>query len=139
MTLEDFVHSVETRLFGLGRLFWPADPRAHVYDAVERTEVQLRARRAALADARGREEEVRRRLKDRRAAMDLLAAQVESAWSSGESDRAWRLALELDRVRQQLAKDEKELPPLEQLTWSLGFAVRQLERERSRLEGRTRA
>jgi hypothetical protein len=71
--------------------------------------------------------------------MDLLAAQVESAWSSGESDRAWRLALELDRVRQQLAKDEKELPPLEQLTWSLGFAVRQLERERSRLEGRTRA
>lgn len=134
MTLEDFVHSVESRLAGLGRLFLPSDPNAAFHDALERNEVQLRARRSALAAAESRRDELRSRLKDRRAAMDLLAARVEAAWSTGQADRAWRLALDLDRVRQQLVDDEKELPALEQTAWSLGFAVRQLERERSRIE-----
>jgi hypothetical protein len=136
MTLEDFVHSLESRLAGLGRLLWPSDPNAAKYDALDRNEVQLRARRNALAEAESRQEELRRRLKDRQAAVDLLAAQVESAWATGQSASAWRLALDLDRVRQELAEDEKQLPALEQTAWSLGFAVRQLERERSRLEGR---
>ena len=47
-----------------------------------------------------------------------------------------RLALDLDRLRQELADDEKRQKPLEQVSWSLDFAIRQLERERTRLEKR---
>jgi hypothetical protein len=77
---------------------------------------------------------LQRRIDDRRAAIDLLVAQVEAARTAGQSDRAWRLALDLDRLRQELSEDEKRLKPVEQVTWSLGFAIRQLQRERSRLE-----
>jgi phage shock protein A len=138
MTLEDLVHSVETRLFGLGRLFCQPDPNAKLLDALEHNEVQLQNRRRELAAAEAEQNALERRRKDRRAAADLLQVQIEAASTSGQSDRAWRLALDLDRVRQELSEDEKRLPSLEQVTWSLGFAVRHLERKRSRLEKRVR-
>jgi hypothetical protein len=139
MTLEDLVQSVESRLLGLGRLFWRPDPAAALYDALESNEVQLQARRRELAAAEEQRTALLRRLDDRRAAADLLAAQVEAASASGQAERAWRLALDLDRIRQGLTDDEKRLQPFDQLMWSLGFAVRHLERERSRLEGRAKA
>jgi hypothetical protein len=136
MTFEDLVYRVESGLLGLGRLFWRADPSASHYDALERNEVQLQKRRKDLAGAEADQAALETRLENRRAAADLLRAQIESATASGQSDRAWRLALDLDRVRQEITTDEKRLPSLTQLTWSLGFAVRQLERERARLESR---
>jgi hypothetical protein len=139
MTLEDLVHRVESRLLGLGRLFWQAEPLASLYDALDRNEVQVRARRRDLTTAEAEMMSLQTRIGNRRAAADLLRAQVEASWAAGQADRAWRLALELDRVHQEIADDEKRLPSLTQLTWSLGFAVRQLERERSRLEKRTMA
>jgi hypothetical protein len=138
MTLEDIVHQVESRLLGLGRLFWRPDPMAKVYDALDRNEVQAQTRRRELATAEGELASLRRRIDDRRAAADLLLAQIESARTKGESDRAWRLALDLDRLRQELSDDQKHLGRAEQVTWSLGFAVRQLERERTRLEARAK-
>jgi hypothetical protein len=137
MTLEDLVHRVESRLLGLGKLLWRPEPLASLYDALDRNEVQLRSRRRELAAAEAERAALQARLENRRAAADLLRAQVEASWSAGQSDRTWRLALELDRVRQENDDDEKRLPSLMQLTWSLGFAVRQLERERSRLEQRS--
>ena len=140
MTLEDLVQSVESRLLRLGRLFWRPEPLASLYDALDRNEVQLQARRRELAAAEERSgRRLHRRLTDRRATSDLLSAQVEAAYAGGQADRAWRLALDLDRVRQGLAEDEKRLHPLDQVVWSLGFAVRHLERERKRLEERGRA
>ncbi len=138
MTLEDFVHSVESRLLGLGRLIWRPDPQASVLEALDQNEAQARARRHELAAAESEAEAVRRRIADRRAAADLLAAEVETASARGEADRAWRLALDLDRVRQELARDECQIPRLEQLAWSLKFTVRQLERRRTQLEARVR-
>jgi hypothetical protein len=139
MTLEDLVQSVESRLLGLGRLFWRPDPAAALYDALESNEVQLQSRRRELAAAEEQRAALVRRLNDRRAAVDLLAAQVEAASAGGHADRAWRLALDLDRVRQGLADDEKRMHPLDQVVWSLSFAVRHLERERTRLQERPRA
>jgi hypothetical protein len=37
-----------------------------------------------------------------------------------------------------VAADEKSLARMERVTWSLGFAIRQLQRERERLEERAR-
>jgi hypothetical protein len=139
MTLEDFVHRIESRLLGLGRLFWRPDPMAPFYDALDRNEVRLRARRRELAAAEAELSALRRRVKDRRAAADLLAVGVETASAAGQADRAWRLALDLDRIRQELSDDGKRLAQVENLEWSLGFSVRQLERERSRLEAKARA
>ncbi len=138
MTLEDFVHSVESRLLGLGRLIWRPDPQASVLEELDRNEAQARARRQELASAESEAEALQRRISDRRAAADLLAAEVEAASARGEADRAWRLALDLDRVRQELARDECQIPRLEQLVWSLKFTVRQLERRRTELEARVR-
>jgi predicted flavoprotein YhiN len=139
MSLEDLVHRVESRLLRLGRMFCPVDPLSALYDALDRNEVQLRKRRADLDVAEAERVSLQTRLDNRRAAADLLTAQIEASWASGHSDRTWRLALELDRMRQEIAEDEKRLPSLSQLTWSLGFAVRQLERERARLENRRTA
>jgi hypothetical protein len=139
MTLEDLVHTVESRLLGLGRLLWRPDPMASLYDALDRNEVQLRARRREAAAAESERAALRRRVEDRRAAAELLAARVESSWSLGQAEQAWRLALDLDRVRQELSEDEKKVTRLDQLVWSLSFAVRQLERERARLEAMPRA
>jgi hypothetical protein len=138
MTLEDFVQSVESRLLGLGRFFWRPDPQASLNDALEQNEVHLRQRRRELAAAEEERAALLRRLEDRRSAADLLAVQVEEASAGGHAERAWRLALDLDRIRQALTEDEKRQHPLEQVTWSLGFAVRHLERERTRLEKRLR-
>jgi hypothetical protein len=136
MTFDDMVHKVEARLLGLGRLFWRSDPFASLYDALDRNEVQLEKRRRELAGAEAEQTAVTTRLENRRAAAELLTAQIETSTGSGQAERAWRLALDLDRVRQEIAEDEKRLPPLTQLVWSLSFAVRQLERERERLEKR---
>jgi hypothetical protein len=134
MTLEELVHSVESRLLGLGRLLWRPDPAALLQDALDRNEVQAGSRRRELAAAEAELASLQRRIDDRRAAIDLLVAQIEAARTAGQADRAWRLALDLDRLRQELSEDEKRLKPVTQVTWSLGFAIRQLERERSRLE-----
>ena len=136
MTLEEIVHSVESRLLGLGRLLWRPDPSVLLQDALERNEVQAQGRRREMAAAEAQVDSLRGRIDDRRAAADLLVAQIESARSAGQADRAWRLALDLDRLRQEIGDDEKHLKPLEQVTWSLDFAIRQLERERARLDKR---
>jgi hypothetical protein len=136
MTLEDLVHHVESRLVSLGRRLWRPDPRAELWDELDRNEVRLGQRRRDLAAAEGQEASVRGRVLDRRAAADLLAARVEAAWAARQADWAWRLALELDRVRRELSADEMRLASQERVTWSLGFAVRQLERECTRLQRR---
>jgi hypothetical protein len=139
MTLEELVQSVESRLLGLGRLLWRPDPSALLQDALDHNEVQSQTRRRELAAAETEQAGLQQRIDDRRAAADLLVAQIESARSAGQADRAWRLALDLDRMRQELTDDEKKLKPLEQVAWSLDFAIRQLERERTRLEKRADA
>lgn len=139
MTLEDIVHTVEYRLLGLGRLLWRTDPLAPIYDALDANEVQLGKRRQELALCESERAALAKRLSDRRAAADLLAAQTETSLASGDAESAWRLALDLDRMRQALADDAKQLPRLEQVAWSLGFRIRQLERERSRLQEQAQA
>ncbi|MGH9676266.1 MAG: hypothetical protein ACRD36_04125 [Candidatus Acidiferrum sp.] len=133
MNLEELVYAVESRLGRLGRMFWPVDPHSAAYEALERNEAELRARRESFGKSEANLAALRRRRDDRRASADLLRIQIEAAITGGEKKLAWRLALDLDKIQQALAEDERQLPRLEQATWSLGFAVRHLERKRLEL------
>jgi hypothetical protein len=63
-----------------------------------------------------------------------LHSRIETALRSRQTDQAWRLALELDQLRQTLACDQEASPRLEHRCWSLQFLIRQLERRIARLQ-----
>ena len=139
MDLERLVHAFEARLLNLGRRLWRPDPLAGLHDRLDRVEADLCDRRARHAVCEAEREAAERRLGDNQTAAALLTCQVESCLRRGSPELAWRQALELDRLRAKIAEDQKALPRHEQAAWSLGFQIRQLEREHARLRDQLRA
>jgi phage shock protein A len=134
MTLEQLVHSVESRLLEMGRYLLRPDPRSQLREDIDKLAEELRQRHQALARARDEWEATRRRAHDNRTAATLLPPQIQACVRRGQTEDAWRFALELDRVRETLAADQAALPRLEQMCWSLQFLIRQLERRLARLQ-----
>lgn len=139
MDLEHLVHAFESRLMDIGRRLWRPDPLAALHDGLDRVEAALCDRRAKQAVCEVEREAAERRLGDNQTAAALLTCQVESCLRRGTPELAWRQALELDRLRVKIAEDQTALPRHEQAAWSLGFQVRQLEREHARLREQLRA
>ena len=133
MTLEQLVHDVESHLFNLGRQLLRPDPRTQLREELDSVAEQLGARREALARSGEEREAARRRLHDNQTAATLLPGQIQAYLRRGDTEEAWRCALELDRARQAVAEDRAALPRLDQVCWSLQFTVRQLERRLARL------
>jgi chromosome segregation ATPase len=136
MKLEQLVHDVEARLTDLGRRLLGPGPREQLREELEAFVAEIAGRRAALKLHRAERDAVRARLRDGEAAVALLPAQIESSVRRGKASQAVRQALELDRLRQQVAEDRAGLPRLEQTCWSLQFHLRVLERRLTRLEDR---
>ena len=133
MSLEEIVHRVEARLFGLGRVAIQADPASDRREEIDLTVAEQSRLIAELERAQTRCEEVRRQANDRQAQAALLPSLIESSFRRGKAAQAMRQALELDRLRRDLAIDQEALPRLEQACWSLEFRLRQVERRLQRL------
>jgi hypothetical protein len=125
MTLEQLVYDVEARL---GRLLWRPDPLAELEEEAGRVAKELQDRREALARCDAARIAIKRRLLDNQAAAALLPSQIEASVRTGQTPQAWRLALDLDRLRKSIVEDQAALPRQDQACWSLQFKVRQLER-----------
>jgi hypothetical protein len=134
MTLEQLVHTVESHLAAMGRYLLRPDPRSQLLEDIDKLAEELRRRHQALARAREEWEAARRRLHDNRTAATLLPPQIQACVRRGQTEDAWRFALELDHARETLAADQVALPRLEQTCWSLQFLIRQLERRLARLQ-----
>lgn len=130
--LEQLLHSVESGLKDLGRRLLAPSPREKMLDEIDRLSAQLKQRCGELTTAQRELAAVKRRLRDNPTAASLLRSHIEMAVAHGCSEPAWHAALELDRLRQSLADDQKASPRLEQRCWSLHFHIRQLQRRLDR-------
>jgi hypothetical protein len=121
---EQMVERFETHLFGL---FRDRQAESEEHTAALLAEYsQTRSERDRLTR---RQAEIEGRLHDNQVAAALLPGQVESSYLRGKSAQALRQALELDRIRRELACDRNELPRLEQALDRLGRQLRRLEEQ----------
>jgi chromosome segregation ATPase len=131
--LEQLIYSVESGLKDLGRRLMQPSTREQLLDEIDRLSVQLQQRCAELTNAQRELAGVKRRLRDNPTAAALLYSRIETMLRNGQTEQAWRAALELDQFRQGLAADQEACPRLEQRCWSLHFHIRQLQRRLDRL------
>ena len=134
--LERLVHAVESGLMDLGRRLSQPSPREQMQDEMDRLTGELRECHAEFSRSRNELAAMKRRLRDDPTVAALLHSRIETAMRSRQSEQAWRIALELDRLRQSLTSDQETCPRLEQTCWSLQFLIRQLERRLARLQER---
>jgi hypothetical protein len=131
--LEKMLRQVESGLLRVGEALWKPDSKAKLREESQRLSDELRQRHDALEEARAGQVATARRIWENKNAADTLAGHIKACLGCGSGDQAWKLALQLDRVRQELAADEARLPKLEQACWSLQFQIRQMERQLARL------
>jgi hypothetical protein len=131
MSLEKIVYTVEQGLRDLaGHLTGVAASRAQLEQEDERLGQELEVACRGLRQWQKELEVTRRRLGENQPAAVLLPSRVEECVRRGEGPTAYKMALELDRIRTEIAEDEEKLPRQEQTCWSLQFRVRQLLRQR---------
>jgi chromosome segregation ATPase len=133
MSFEEIVQRVESRLLGLGSAAIQADPASELREQIDLTQGEQARLLDELEQARARVEELRRQLSEKEAAAALLPSLVESSFRRGKASQAMRQALELDRLRREIAIAQVELPRLEQACWCLEFRLRQLDHRLQRL------
>ena len=134
MTLDQFVESMETRLFGLGRRLWPDDPLIQMREQAEELSEELQHRTAAVARCKDALHETRVRLKQREMRAAQLHTHIETFVHVGDQTHAWQYALELDQLRPAMQADRSEVERLERQRGHLESHVRQLERSLAGLQ-----
>jgi phage shock protein A len=134
MLLEDVFHRVEAGFENLGRLLFATDPQAQLRRDVAELTDDLRDRHDSLRTARKKLKDAQRRLEENQQTVVLLQSRIELAVKRGEGSHAWHLALEVDRMRHEIANDRERLPRYEQVVWSIEFKIRQQVRELARLQ-----
>jgi phage shock protein A len=134
MSLEEMVHRFEERLATLGRRLWRPSPESLLREEIETVAQELQEAQAALARTQAEQEMRDRRTQESQSRIAVLTGQIKAYVQRGQSDLAWALALELDRLRQLLVEDRAALPKLSQTCWSLQFRARQIERRLAGLQ-----
>jgi len=133
MNMETIVYTFEEQLRLLGRQLLAADPLAQVHEEIDRHNEEERTLEHGLKCWQLDLLAARKQLNDRQMIAALLTTQIETSLYQGQGANAYRLALDLDQLRQQIAQESKLLPRLEQTCWSLQFRIRQLRRLRDEL------
>ena len=134
MELEKILQNVEARLVRVGHALWQPDPKAVLREKVEVLNEDLQERHDALEAANAERRALERRLRETKNAIDVLMGHIQTCVSCGHGAPAWQFALQLDGLRQSLAKDQTRLPQIEQICWSVQFQVRQLERQLAKVQ-----
>jgi hypothetical protein len=132
--LEDVFHRFESGLEELGRFLFKPDPHAKLRAAITVLTDDLSDRHEALRNTRKKLKDAHRRLENNQQAVVLLSSRIEMAVSRGEGSHGYHLALEVDRLRQEIAEDRVRVPRYEQAMWSIEFKIRQKVRELARLQ-----
>lgn len=136
MLLEDVFHRVEAGFEDLGRFLFKPDPQAALRRDIADLTRELQERHETLRTARRKLKDAQRRLEENQQTIVLLQSRIEAAVKRDDGSRAWHLALEVDRMRQEVAQDRERIPRYEQTVWSIEFKVRQQVRELARLQER---
>jgi chromosome segregation ATPase len=133
MKLERLVYDVEARLLDLSRKVFGGGPQERLREDLATLLHERALRREKLQSLEAEYKDLRVRLQENEVAVALLPSQIESSLRRGKPSQAVRQALELERLRGQLAQDRAALPGLEQMCWSLQFHLRLIQRRVDRL------
>lgn len=133
MSLETVVHRVEAKFLDIGRAMIQADPVSEMLEELDQLRGEQVRDEARLAGLRGRLGLLGQTLAEKQEAAALLPAQVEASLLRDKRSQALRQALELDRLRREIAEQQAEVPRVEQAIWCLEFRLRQIERNTRRL------
>jgi predicted nucleic acid-binding Zn-ribbon protein len=134
MELDRILQNVESRLVRVGHALWKPDPKATLREEADLLNEELHDRCDALEVAKAERSALERRLRETKNAIDVLMGHIQTCVACGHGAPAWQFALQLDGLRQTLAKDQARLPQIEQVCWSVQFQVRQLERRLARVQ-----
>jgi hypothetical protein len=137
--LEEFVHTVESRVYALGKRFWPSDPRSEWRDDIERLSTQLNQHAHRAMHYRDALDQTRARIADNEVREAVLASHVETYIHIGDQATAYRQALELDQVRHQLGEDRARLPIDEKAYRFHRARLDELERRLAEVEAKLQA
>jgi hypothetical protein len=136
MGFEELVHRIEARILELVRSLFESKPLAEKPKGPEDPRQELIRRRSEREQLEAKLATLRQRLADNQQAAALLPSQVESSLRRGKASQAFLQALELERIRKEIADDEEALVRVEQVCWSVNFRIRHLEGQRARQQPR---
>jgi hypothetical protein len=138
MRLEELVCGVESRVRAFGKRLWPGDQGCEWREEIVRLCVALNQHFRRALHYREEIERLRTRLAENEVRAAVLASRVETYIHIGDQPAAYRDALELDRVRRQLAEDQPRLPCEEKSYQGQQARIADLERRLAELEERLR-
>src|SRR6185436_14156623 len=93
----------------IANFFWTADPIAQMQYEYDKAVEQLKEGREGLEQYRGLVERVTRQVKDGEAQTAKLTAQAKAYLKMGDRDKASIIALQLTKVKNQLAENQGQL------------------------------
>src|SRR5258708_520226 len=105
MKLERLVQDVEAQILHLSQRVFGGGPEERAREELALLLEERTQREAALQSAEAEAEAVRGRVAAQEATVALQPSQIESSLRRGKSSQAVRQALELDRLRAELAQD----------------------------------
>jgi hypothetical protein len=130
MSVDRFFQSLESELQAWTAGLWPGDPLPRLREEARRLEREVRQRSDVLARHRGGLEGLRQRLRTAEKRAAQLTEWVQTYLRVADQANAWRYALELDRLRRDLAQDRARLEGSERIYQE---SAAELQRVRERL------
>lgn len=113
MTLDQFLQTMEARVYSLGKHLWPSEAATQMRDQADQLNEQLQERTATLGRCRESIRQARGRLAEKRKQEAFLVGRIETYVHVADQAQAWQHALELDAVRQSVRQDQNLLRYLE--------------------------
>jgi phage shock protein A len=102
-------HSLMAQINKIANVFWTADPIAQMQYEYDRAVDQLKEGREGLEQYRALVERVTRQVAADRQHVTSLEAKVRAYLTSGDRETAARFALELQKAKQEMVENEKQL------------------------------
>jgi phage shock protein A len=109
MIFEKFWSAIRAQLNKVANLFWEADPIAQMRYEYDLAVEQLKEGREGLEQYRGLVERVSRQVATNRRHVEKLQAQTKSYLKAGDRDTAAKFALELQKGKGELGRNEEQL------------------------------
>jgi hypothetical protein len=106
MSLNQFFIDVGVQL---QEFIWRDGPQATRFAQIRQLQKELHNAAAALLQRQARVAELRRRVASKQRQQSALTARVEVYLHVGDRNNAWQLALQLDRIRNQLGIEQAQL------------------------------
>jgi len=107
--LHKFWSAFAAQINKIANLFWEADPVAQMRYEYDRAVDQLKEGRVGLEQYRGLVERVTRQADANRSHVQKLEAETKAYLKAGDRPTASKFALELQKAKEELAKNEQQL------------------------------